>query len=589
MRPTWPTHAPDGLTAGYATTRPDRPISRAGGAALSRFASMALDHLPFVVAVLDSATRLHYWNDNAAMLFGMPALMAAEHPRLDSVLAGIPRLTVSQRDNLMTFVRAGLAERDSAATCLRFSLGRQHRLAFQIRTLDRRHWMLVASDASMAEPGGIAGTGDAMLDTLTGLGNRRQLLSALSDDALSDNALSDNAPSADGAHALLLIDVDRFAAINESHGHAVGDALLCVIAQRLRRTARDDDLLARTGGDEMAVLMRNGDQAEVLAARLADALSRPYSVEGKTIRVGVSVGIARFPDHGRSADELLHHADLALGEAKSAGGRTWREFGPDVAARVAARRALDTELRQALTLGELSLCYLPRRALPDRTVIGLEAVPFWNHPVRGTIEPDEFAVIAGDSGCISELGAWVIRTACLQAATWPAPLTVAVNVTARQLEPGAHLVEAIQAALRASGLASERLEIQISGPLPPANDTRAILSRLHAIGVAIVIDGFGSGSASLDQLRDLPAGKIKIDSRLIAELGDTRAAAASVQAIATLGRRFGVATIAAGAEAERQVELFAANGCAAIQCTGPIPEPDVGAFLAGLAMQQDSK
>lgn len=581
MRSTWPAYAPDGLNGGFGVSRPERRTGRIGAAPRgarggdipSRLAATALDHLPCVVAVLDDGARLLYWNGLAADLFGIPPLMAAEHPSLERVLDGVPRLTVTQRDSLLGFVQARQAERDVADTCLRLSLGRQHRLSFQVRTLDRRHWLLLASDGAMADPGGIAGTGHAWLDTLTGLGNRRHLLSAL----------SEHTGDADAAPALLLIDVDRFAAINEVHGHAAGDALLCVIAQRLRRVTRDDDLLARPGGDEMAVVMRNGEQADILAARLADLLSRPYSVEGRSIQVGVSIGVARFPDHGRSSDELLHHADLALGEAKTAGGRTWRLFGPDIASRVAARRALDTELRQAMTLRELSLSYLPRRALPDRTVIGLEAVPCWNHPVRGRIAFGDFAALVGDSSCVVQLGAWVIRTACLQAAAWPVPLSVAVNVVARQLEPDGHLIETIQAALRASGLAPRRLEIQICGPLAGDTDLPAILSRLHAIGVAIVIDGVGSGFASLDRLRDLPAGKIKIDSRFIAELGGARGAADSVQAIATLAGRFGVATIATGVEAE----LLAASGCAAIQCADPIPEAYVAAFIAGLPMRQD--
>jgi diguanylate cyclase (GGDEF)-like protein len=248
--------------------------------------------------------------------------MAAERPSLTEMLARIRNLTNSQRDRIVTFALAHIAAGDRAEPdgCLRLSLGRAWHIAIQIHGLGAGRWMLIFDDGKVTAAGNAATPApeDAWLDSLTGLSNRRhfnQMLRQAIDCAIAETC-----------QAVLLIDLDHFRPINETLGHPVGDALLCLVAQRLRREKRDDDLLARLGGDEFALLVPNGDRAETLAARAIGILAQPFLVEGHRVTIGASIGIARFPDHGTSTDDLMRHADLALFQAKSAGGQSWRLF-----------------------------------------------------------------------------------------------------------------------------------------------------------------------------------------------------------------------------------------------------------------------
>jgi diguanylate cyclase (GGDEF)-like protein len=295
-------------------------------------------------------------------------------------------------------------------------------------------------------------------------------------------------------HTVLLIDLDRFRSINETLGRPVGDALLCLVAQRLRRVVRDDDLLVRLGGDEFVILIGHGDRAEPLATRVVNVLSRPFLVEGHTANCGASIGIAHCGEQGNSGGDLMRRAELALYDAKSAGGGTWRSFDPAIATLAEAKRELETGLRKAMTMGELSLAYQPQLNTRTQAVIGFEALLRWHHPTLGEISPTVFIPLAEQIGCFVALFEWVLRTACQDAVEWPLPLSVAVKVSARQLEDSDRLDGAVQAALKASGLAPERLELDIIESALPAND-RALdaLYRLHAGGVRIAMGDFGTG------------------------------------------------------------------------------------------------
>ena len=240
-------------------------------------------------------------------------------PPLAGILSSIPNLDPRQRDRIVAFVAAevaagGRAEPDS---CLRVSLGRERRIVLQVRGLSAQRWMLVIDDGRMPAASGRDGAArsDAWLDALTGLSNRRHCNEVLC-------GMVDGATQA----AVLMIDLDQFGPVNETLGHAVGDALLCLVAQRLRRETRDEDLLVRLGGDQFVILLANSGRAEALAARVIDGLSKPFLVEGHLAKISASVGIACFPDHGTDGDDLLRHAALALSEAKTAGRRTWRVF-----------------------------------------------------------------------------------------------------------------------------------------------------------------------------------------------------------------------------------------------------------------------
>ncbi len=382
-----------------------------------------------------------------------------------------------------------------------------------------------------------------------------------------------------------MIDLDRFKSINDSLGHSIGDALLCLVAQRLRRETREQDLIARLGGDEFVILLPDGEIAEALAARVVSTLSRPFLVEGHVASISASVGIARYYHEQRaSSDDLMRHADLALFEAKSAGRQTWRRFEPVMAEGARLRRELETDLRKAMVLEEFSLAYQPQLNVHSNRLTGFEALLRWNHPTRGAVPPGVFIPVAEDIGCIVELGEWVLLTACRQAARWPDSLSVAVNVSSCQFADCERLYRAIQSALEITSLAPERLEIEITESvlMTQAAPVLDLLHRLRAMGIHLAMDDFGTGYSSLSQLRAFPFDKIKIDRSFVADLGENQAAGAVVRAITSLGSGLGMTTIAEGVETAEQAALVEADGCTDIQgylISRPIPATEIDALL----------
>ncbi len=585
MRPTELMRLPDGLAGGLATV-PNKPAkARSGLAGQLRLAARVLDHLPSAVAVLDRHLRLQYWNLQAAGLFNLPRMMRVDAPDLADALQAGGRLSARQIERITDFCAGIIQARGQAdpAAWLSVSLGRQHRLAFRLHALGGGRWILGIEELHPASPHIQAG-GEALIDALTGLGNRRHFNEML------DSVVRTAEP--DACHAVVLLDLDRFKTINDTLGHSVGDALLCLVAQRLRRETRDEDLVAHLGGDEFAILQPNGDQAEPLAARIVDIMSHPFLVEGHVANIGASVGIARYPAHGDTAEALMRHADLALYGAKAGGRGTWRLFDADMAETAQRQRALENDLRQALALGELSLAYQPQFNVRHQRLTGFEALLRWNHPTRGAVPPLVFIPVAEDIGCIQELGDWVLMTACAQAARWPEPLAIAVNVSPRQLANADHLFNAVQTALTAAGLDPRRLELEITESCMIAPETQVldVLHRLRALGIRIAMDDFGTGYSSLSQLRAFPFDKIKIDRSFVATLGTDAEAAAVIKAITTLGTGLGMATIAEGVETAEQADRVAADGCSDIQgylISRPVPATGVDALLrqypAGLA------
>ncbi len=478
------------------TLAPGLPIAREPPSKPNRrgrLASTLLGHLPFGVAVIDTAARLLYWNEHAAGLFGIPPIMAADMPPLADALAGVNNLTQRQREGIIAFgaMQITAGDRVEPESCLRLSLTRGRRIVIQALGIGSGRWMLVIDDGRMPAAAGRTTSsrsdGVAWLDPLTGLSNRRHFNEALRD-------LLDSASSA-SRHALLMIDLDRFRLINETLGHAIGDALLCIVGQRLARETREEDLLARLGGDEFVILMTNGDRAESLAGRVIDILSRPFLIEGHVASICASVGIAAFPDPGDSGDDVVRRAEVALYEAKSAGQRTCRTYNPAMAAQAGARQDLEIGLRTALAAGELSLAYLPRSTGQPQVLTGFVTSPRWNHPVLGDLSP-VLSTPAGDRiGCVAGLDEWALNAACMQAARWPAPLAVIIDISPHRLLDPDRLCNGVDAALAASGLAPERLELRIgrsalaAAPAP----TLERLDRLRDSGVHITVGAFGAG------------------------------------------------------------------------------------------------
>jgi diguanylate cyclase (GGDEF)-like protein len=412
------------------------------------------------------------------------------------------------------------------------------------------------------------------LDELTGLAKRNTLLSELS------IALNVGSPSV----AIHCLDLDRFKMVNDTLGHAVGDLLLEKVADRLRAACRKGDIVARLGGDEFVVLQRDTEEegaAETLAARIVDLVGRTYVINGHTINIGASVGVA-IGTNPVQARDLLRNGDLALYEAKKAGRGRYRVFESGMDALLLKRREMEIDLRRALALKQFKLNYQPFFNVSTNKVDGFEALLRWEHPVKGNIPPLSFVSLAEENGLIVKIGEWVIRTACIEAMSWPGEMVVAVNVSPLQFKAD-NLLDTVSSALQRSGLPSHRLEIEITeGAL--LDDTENVIQTLNALrdlGVKISMDDFGTGYSSLSYLQKFPFNKIKIDRSFVA--GDDADSEAILRSIASLGTSLGMAITAEGVETAEQLARIRGERCTHVQgyLTGrPMGRDQIPAFLA---------
>ncbi|MFZ5484301.1 MAG: EAL domain-containing protein [Pseudomonadota bacterium] len=419
-------------------------------------------------------------------------------------------------------------------------------------------------------------------DPLTGLPNR----------ALFSELLHQAIQRAERSHdqlALLYIDLDHFKTINESLGHAQGDALLVEASQRLAAELPDCEAIARIGGDEFNILLDTGlPWIDLIGQRLIDRLSQPFEIDGHPVYVGASIGIALYPIDGRDAATLLRNADAALHRAKDDGRGLLRFFSPDMTRRAQQRLTLEADLRQAVARGELVLHYQPQVSLADGRLVGMEALVRWQHPRLGLISPADFIPLAEESGLIFELGEWVLREACRQIAAWLAaglaPQRTAVNISARQLGRG-QLADLVRGQLAQHGLSANRLELEITESCLLIDRERAsdTLRALKQLGIRIAIDDFGTGYSSLAFLQEHEVDKLKIDLSFIAGMLDKPDSAEIVKAIIALGRSLDLDIVAEGVERPEQAERLRALDCPSMQgylVSRPLPAEAMTRFLA---------
>ena len=370
--------------------------------------------------------------------------------------------------------------------------------------------------------------------------------------------------------AVFCLDLDHFKEINDTLGHPVGDALLKEVARRLGECVTEHDTVARLGGDEFAVVQFCSDcdpsAVALLASHIVEKIGEPYDIGGHQLVVGVSIGISLAPEDGKNPDELLKKADLALYRAKADGRGTYRFFETGMDARAQARRILELDLRAALQRHEFEVYYQPIRDVASDEVVAFEALVRWNHSLRGLISPVNFIPLAEETGLIVRLGDWVLRQACMDAAGWPQDVDVAVNLSPVQFK-NPNLVSSVKAALAASGLAPNRLELEITESvlLQNSETTLAVLHELRAFGVRISLDDFGTGYSSLSYLRSFPFDKIKIDRSFVSDLETSADSAAIVRAVLSLGRGMGMTTTAEGVENRDQLAYLRAEGCSEVQ------------------------
>ncbi len=451
---------------------------------------------------------------------------------------------------------------------------------FCIETYNLPEGLLVtAEDVSRRVADLAQSTGLARTDPLTLLGNRLMFRERLCE------VMANLDPPAEMA-AVLSIDLDRFKTINDTLGHLVGDALLRGVASRLNSAVRRGDIVARLGGDEFSIVQTGQPQpqaAAALAQRLVDLLGRSYLIDGNLLNIGASVGIALIPGDGVDDDQVLRNADLALYRAKHDGRRTYRFFESAMDEQMQARRSLEIDLRRALAMRELHLVYQPQSSLRPSRITGFEALLRWHCPKRGLVSPAEFIPLAEEIGVIVQIGEWVIRAACREAAGWPQPLDISVNVSTLQFGSPS-LVPTILSALEETGLDARRLELEITESALMKDSAVAldVLNKVRKAGVRVSMDDFGTGYSSLSYLRSFPFDKIKIDKSFISGNAGDPNNAAIVRAIAALGRSLGMSTTAEGVETEEQLARVKADGCTDVQgylISRPLPPELIREFL----------
>jgi diguanylate cyclase (GGDEF)-like protein len=369
--------------------------------------------------------------------------------------------------------------------------------------------------------------------------------------------------------AVLCLDLDNFKSVNDTLGHPLGDNLLRQVADRLRNCVREGDRVARLGGDEFAILQGNlTEPAETtsLMARIIEVISAPFDLEGHQVVVGVSIGVALAPTDAADPDQILKLADMALYRAKADGRGTYRFFEPEMDARMQARRALELDLRKAITKGEFELHYQPLVNLESEQISGFEALIRWNHPERGLISPAEFIPLAEDTALIVPIGEWVLRQACEEAVKWPSNISIAVNLSPAQFRT-ANITQTVITALAHSGLSPSRLELEITESVLLLNSESTLntLHQLRAMGVRISMDDFGTGYSSLSYLRSFPFDKIKIDRSFVHNLSANEDSMAIIRAVTGLGSSLGMTTTGEGVETRDELDYLKREGCTEAQ------------------------
>jgi diguanylate cyclase (GGDEF)-like protein len=521
-----------------------------------------LDNIEQGLIMVNADHRVAVYNQRVLEMLELPNELLAGRPRFDDVLAYQRKEDeFPAADPQLTGFAEGGGPMDQPQVHER---KRPNGRAIEVRSMPLQGGGLVRTYSDVTE----RKAADARIrflthhDGLTLLANRGVLQDHL------DRAVAACAAMSDGP-ALLYIDLDRFKPINDVYGHAVGDQLLIEVAQRMRGMVREEDLVARMGGDEFAIVQTAVGQpaaAATLAQRLIERMSHPFLFDGMRLTLGMSIGVAVYPMSGANAADLRRSADIALYRAKESGRNTYRFFDAAMEVREKARFQMEQDLRDAVGMQSFHVMYQPIADVETNAVVGFEALLRWDHPTLGAVGPEEFVTLAELNGLIVPLGRWVMETACTEAAAWPAGLRVAVNLSPLQFRQG-NLTEEVTDVLRRTGLAPDRLELEVTEGmlLEDSGPVLQTMYALQALGVLITLDDFGTGHASLSYLRRFPFNKLKIDKSFIRDVHVDPQSKAIVEAVLSLSRRLGLNVVAEGVETQAQLDILRDLRCPLVQ------------------------
>ena len=520
---------------------------------------IALNNMSHGLCMLDQQDRLQVWNERFIELLhlqGAPIHVGMRMPQLirHSIRAG--NYKAKSVKQVIRELAGGL--RQDKFDQFQTSPDGDRTIAVSRRMKSDGGSVVILEDVTERKRAQERITHLAKFDELTGLANRAQFRERI-------NAMLSTVHERQNHITIHLIDLDRFKSINDTLGHPIGDKLLKEVALRLSTVIGPADMITRFGGDEFVVLQsitKRRQDAEWLAQRLARTLKEPFEIDGHRMDIGASIGIAMAPIDGINADELLKKADMALYAAKNGGGGDHRFFAMDMEAAVQERRALELDLRDALATEQFELNYQPLVDLRSGRVTTCEALLRWTHPVRGNVPPAVFIPVAEETGLIIAIGEWALNRACVEAATWPHGVKVAVNLSPVQFRDRGLALQVVSA-LAKSGLPAQRVELEVTERLLLEDNERTLetMQQMKNLGVSLSLDDFGTGYSSLNYLRKFPFDKIKIDQTFICDLGDERDARAIIGAVASLGAGLDKIVVAEGIETEEQMKLVTSQGC----------------------------
>jgi diguanylate cyclase (GGDEF)-like protein len=522
-------------------------------------ANAALDNMAQGLSMFDADDRLITFNRRYAEIYSMPDGLLVPGVPVADILRYLVDTGAFPGDISRYINETASSPLRAIHTDVELASGRV--IDVQRRPLPDGGWVATHEDITERREAARRIAYLAGHDTLTGLPNRV---------SFGDQIRASLARVSRGRHfALHSIDLDRFKEVNDTLGHPIGDQILKQVASRLTGLLRDDDHVTRLGGDEFAVIQSDVSDpahAAVLATRMIASLSEPFEFDGHTVVIGATVGIAFAPADGTDADELLKKSDMALYRAKAESRGTFCLFEKGMDSRLRERRELEGDLRTAISQGQFELHYQPILNLATRGIAAFEALIRWHHPTRGLVQPNDFIATAEETGLIIPVGEWVLRQACRDAAGWPDGIKVAVNLSAAQFKRG-DLVSVVTSALATSGLAPERLELEITESvlLNDEDWVLSVLQSLRALGVRIALDDFGTGYSSLSYLRTFPFSKIKIDRAFVSDIARTADGLAIVQATIQLSEKLGMITTAEGVETLDQMNILDSEGCTEVQ------------------------